>query len=199
MTERRHLYWNTFFKACTLWGQCSAAQPRRQYSQVASLSFASLLFFFLRRQLELINVQPGDRVFYPNILKSQDMSGRSLLAPLVGHRVNKCKSCLGSAPQLCTSGLIVDFVISPRDAKPGSLEKNEATPLQQVGASCRCGCVAQRFVLRRGVSDTQAGEGLEVRFKETSVVLMTEAGAALVREVLSDFQYQHVTQFQTGI
>lgn len=92
-------------------------------TQMCSIISFALLHFFLKSQLELINVQPRDCVVCPNTLKSQDMSGRSPCAPLAGHRVNKCKSCAGSAPQLCTLGLIVGFIITPRDAKPGSLEK----------------------------------------------------------------------------
>lgn len=75
--------------------------------------------------------------------------------------MNKCKSFVGSATQLCALGLTEDFVITTRDAKPGLVGENEATPLQdheQVGAACRCDCIAQCFMLyqERFPTDKQA-------------------------------------------
>lgn len=55
-------------------------------------------------------------------------------------------------------------------------------------------CSAALRAVPGEVSDTQAGKRLQVRFKETDIIPMTEAGAALARGVLSDFQYQHVIQ-----
>lgn len=49
----------------------------------------------------------------------------------------------------------MDFVITLRDAKPGSFEENEAIPLQNLGASCRCGCIVQCWVLCQGRFPTQ--------------------------------------------
>lgn len=55
-------------------------------------------------------------------------------------------------------------------------------------------CSAVLRVVPGEAADTQAGKPLKVRFKETNIVPIMEAGAALVRGVLSDFQYQHVIQ-----
>lgn len=45
-----------------------------------------------------------------------------------------------------------------------------------------------------GLAVTQAGKHLKVRFKETNIVPVMEAGAAQVRCLLSDFHYHHVIQ-----
>lgn len=137
-TESQHLDWNTFLKHLLCGGSVFATQSSWQYSCVSSYALHCFILF-LRRQLELINVQPRDSIVYPNILKLQNTSGRSPCAALVGLRANKCKICVGSVPQLCALGLMAGFVITPQDAKLGLLEKNEATSLQdhqQVGASC---------------------------------------------------------------
>lgn len=48
--------------------------------------------------------------------------------------------------------------------------------------------------VERGSANTQTGKHLQVRFKEANIVPVTEAAAALVRGLLSDFRYQHVIQ-----
>lgn len=132
-------------------------------------------------------MQHGNCEVYPNILKSQGASARNPCAPLAGQRMNKSRSCVGSALQLCTLVLrdfleSLELFIFYRCKAKGSLQKNRRTSFQnhrQVDVClCRCLLCWERFPSHRQANS-------KVKLDEISVVLTKEAGAGNFWQTLS--------------